>query len=177
MLLAGDEIGNSQGGNNNSYCQDNETGWIDWSGRNISGQDLTDFVARLIASRRGCGLSHEHFLEGKIRNPSGRKDIAWYRIDGQEMTEPDWHFPDARFIAVAVDGAAPALILLNAHFEPLKTIVPAAPSVTRWRIEIDTTEANGTAKGALVPGDSFEVPARALLMLLGETGPESASLR
>jgi isoamylase len=178
MLLAGDEVGNSQGGNNNAYCQDNETGWIDWSGRNIPGQDLTDFVARLIALRRGCGLSHEQFLAGKIRNPTGRKDIAWYRVDGQEMTEPDWHFPDARFLAFAIDGTpAPALILLNAHFEPLTTTVPDAAGISRWRIEIDTTEPNGVAKGALVPGAVFEVPARALLMMLGETGPESASER
>jgi isoamylase len=177
MILAGDEIGNSQGGNNNAYCQDNEIGWIDWSGRNILSQDLTDFIARLIALRRGCNLSHQHFLEGKIRNPTGRKDIAWYRADGQEMTEPDWHFPDARFLAFAVDGAAPALILLNAHFEPLTATVPAAAGVARWRIEIDTTEANGARKGVLTPGDPFEVPARALLMMLGEGGPDTASER
>ena len=139
MILAGDEVGNSQSGNNNAYCQDNEIGWIDWSGRNVAGQDLTDFIARLIALRRGCSLSHDHFLEGKIRNPTGRKDIAWYRADGQEMTEPDWHFPDARFVAFAIDGAAPALILLNAHFEPLSITVPAATGIARWRMEIDTT--------------------------------------
>jgi glycogen operon protein len=177
MILAGDEVGNSQSGNNNAYCQDNEIGWIDWSGRNIAGQDLTDFVSRLIALRRGCSLSHDHFLEGKIRNPTGRKDISWYRADGQEMSEPDWHFPDARSIAFAVDGAAPALILLNAHFEPLSITVPAAAGVARWRMEIDTIEANGAAKGALAPGDTYEVPARALLMLLGEGGPETASER
>ena len=119
----------------------------------------------------------DHFLEGKVRNPTGRKDIAWYRVDGQEMTEQDWHFPDARFIAFAVDGAAPALILLNAHFEPLSITVPGAAGVARWREEIDTTDAHGAAKGALAPGDTFEVPARALLMLLGEGGPESASER
>ncbi|HLI21705.1 MAG TPA: glycogen debranching enzyme GlgX, partial [Stellaceae bacterium] len=178
MLLAGDEVGNSQGGNNNVYCQDNETGWIDWSGRNVPGQDLTEFVARLIALRRGCGLAHEHFLQGKIRNPTGRKDIAWYRADGQEMTEPDWHFPDARLLAFAIDGTpAPALILLNAHFETLMTTVPSAEGITRWRIEIDTTEPTGTRKGTLTPGARFELPARALLMMLGETGPDTASER
>jgi glycogen operon protein len=143
----------------------------------VAGQDLTDFIARLVALRRGCSLSHDHFLEGKIRNPSGRKDIAWYRADGQEMTEPDWHFPDARFVAFAIDGSAPALILLNAHFEPLSITVPTVTGVVRWRMEIDTTEANGAAKGALTPGDTYEVPARAVLMLLGEGGPETASER
>ena len=178
MLLAGDEIANSQSGNNNAYCQDNETGWIDWSGRDVAGQDLTEFVARLIALRRGCGLSHERFLEGKIHNPSGRKDIAWYRADGQEMTESDWHFPDARFLAFAIDGTpAPALILLNAHYEPLTTTVPAAAGIARWQIEIDTTEPSGVRKGTLTPGTAFDVPARALLMMLGETGPDTASER
>jgi glycogen operon protein len=176
MILAGDEIGNSQGGNNNAYCQDNEIGWIDWSGRGVSGRDVTDFIAKLIHLRQSCALSHEHFLEGKIRNPSGRKDIAWHRADGQEMTEEDWHFPDARFLAVAIDGDAPALVFLNAHWEPLKITVPSATGVTIWRTEIDTVEQSGIGHGALSPGDEFEMPVRALMMFLGyneEASPPS----
>ena len=173
MILAGDEIANGQGGNNNAYCQDNETGWIDWSGRNNQGQDLTDFVARLIALRRDCGLSHEHFLAGTVCSPSGRKDIAWFRADGQEMTEDDWHFPDARFLAVAVDGATPTLILLNAHFEPLTATIPSVAGIAVWRIEINTAEANGTGTGTRTPGEALDVPARALAMLLGTPGPAS----
>ena len=167
MILAGDELANSQGGNNNAYCQDNEIGWIDWSGLGKPGDDLVDFIAKLIELRQGCALSHEHFLEGKIRNPSGRKDIAWHRADGQEMTEDDWHFPDARFLAVAVDGAAPALIFFNAHWEPLKVTVPSAAGVAQWQIEIDTTQQSGLGKGMLLPGAELEMLPRALLMVLG----------
>jgi isoamylase len=171
MLLAGDEFANSQDGNNNAYCQDNEIGWVDWSGERIAEQDLSDFVAQLITLRRDSGLVHEQFLKGEVRPETGRKDIAWYRADGQEMTEPDWHFPDARFLAAIVDGGPrPALFFLNAHFEMLTVNTPSAPGVGAWRIEINTVEPDGKGKEKLQPGQAFEMPERCLLLMLGEPG-------
>jgi len=171
MLLAGDELANGQDGNNNAYCQDNEIGWIDWSSEGIPEQDLTDFVARLIKLRREYGLAHEQFLRGEVRPDTGRRDIAWYRADGQEMTEPDWHFPDARFLAVIVDGRLkPALIFLNAHFEMLTVNIPSASGVGAWHMEISTVEPDGRGKEKLHPGQAFEMPERCLLLMLGEPG-------
>jgi isoamylase len=171
MLLAGDELGNSQSGNNNAYCQDNEIGWVDWSGERNPERDLSDFVARLIALRRKYGLAHERFLHGEAPPDRGRKDIAWYRADGAEMAEPDWLFPDARFLAVVLDGTAnPTLIFFNAHFEPLRVTVPTVSGVEAWRIEINTAEPDGTSKEKLTPGQAFDVPERSLVCMLGPTG-------
>jgi len=169
MLLAGDELANSQDGNNNVYCQDNEIGWVDWSREGIAEDDLTDFVALLIEVRRKYGLSRDHFLKGEVRHATGRKDIAWYRTDGEEMTEPDWRFPDARFLAVVVDGShRPALIFLNAHFEALLVSVPSAAGVDAWQMEINTVEPGGRGRERLHPGQAFEVPERCLILMLGE---------
>jgi isoamylase len=171
MLLAGDEFANSQDGNNNAYCQDNEIGWIDWSGEGVAEQDLTDFVARLIKLRRESGLAHDHFLQGEVMPETTRKDIAWYRADGQEMTEPDWHFPDARFLAVVVDGGLrPALIFLNAHFEKLTVHIPSVPGIGAWVMEISTVEPDGKGKERLQPEQAFDMPERCLLLMLGEPG-------
>ena len=169
MLLAGDELANSQEGNNNAYCQDNEIGWVNWSGEAIPEEDLTDFVGRLIKLRRNCGIAHDQFLKGEVRPAAYRKEIAWYRADGQEMTEPDWRFPDARFLGVVVDGSQrPALIFLNAHFEALSVSVPSVPGVRRWKLEINTVEAGSGGGEDLLPGQSFEVPERCVILLLGE---------
>jgi isoamylase len=169
MLLAGDEVANSQNGNNNAYCQDNEIGWIDWSGLGVEGQDLTEFVRRLIAVRRDCGLSLEHFPDGGLRPDTGRKDIMWLRVDGEEMTEPDWLFPDARFLALVLDGRTrPALMLLNGHFEPLQIVLPKNNGVETWRMVINTAGPTGLADEILRVGQSFEVPQRSLILALGE---------
>jgi glycogen operon protein len=171
MLLAGDELDNGQRGNNNAYCQDNEIGWIDWSGSGEAGRDLSDFVGRLIEIRNRRGLSYDHFREGKIRDKSGRKDIAWYRADGGEMTEPDWCFPDARFLAVVVDSdAGGTLILFNAHFEPIDITVPSVTGIGAWRVEINTAEDDGIGKDILTPGQSFEVPVRSVLVMQDQAG-------
>ncbi len=155
MLLAGDEVANSQSGNNNAYCQDNDIGWIDWSGLGIEGQDLTEFVARVLALRREYGLSWDHFREGKVHPDSGRKDVMWLRADGAEMTEPDWQFPDARSLVIVLDARPePALILLNGHYEPLPVVLPRVNSVGAWRMEINTALPTGLAAERLSVGDA-----------------------
>jgi isoamylase len=168
MLLAGDELGNSQNGNNNAYCQDNEIGWVDWSRKGTAGEDLSDFVAGLVRLRHTGRFFADQFLEGKVRNASGCRDIAWFRADGQEMTEPDWRFPDARFLAVVLDGTPhPALIFLNAHFEALKVTMPGCEGVGRWRMEVNTVASDGKSEGQFAPAQDFEVPARSVMLLFG----------
>src|SRR5207237_90687 len=86
MLLGGDEIGNSQGGNNNAYCQDNEISWIDWHEHD---PELSAFVASLIALRRSrSALSRPEFLTG-ARNARGQPDVIWYSAEGKRMTPED----------------------------------------------------------------------------------------
>ena len=169
MLLAGDEIANSQNGNNNVYCQDNEIGWIDWSRLGVDGDDLSDFVARLITMRRVHGLSLDHFPVGKGHRHTGRTEMLWFRADGEEMKEPDWAFPDARFLAVVLDTEPePALMLLNGHYEPLKIVLPRSSGIGVWRMTIDTTKPTGLTAGQLEAGQEFEMPLRSLILAFGE---------
>src|SRR3546814_17803561 len=107
MILSGDEIGRTQRGNNNAYCQDNEINWIDW-GLSEAGRRLFDFTARLTAlRRRHPALRRDRFLFGIERSADGVQDIAWYAPDGTEKTEERWRDPLARFPGVLINGAAP----------------------------------------------------------------------
>ena len=103
MVLAGDELGRTQGGNNNAYCQDNEISWLDWT---LVGtrSDLTDLVRLLIAVRRDNPVFRRTaFLEGTTHPESRLKDVTWLREDGHEMTEEDWRNPDRQTLAVLLD--------------------------------------------------------------------------
>ena len=102
MLLAGDEFGNSQGGNNNAYAQDNPVGWLDWPNAD---NDLIDEVSRLIRLRRDWPLLRQpRFLHGE-EGPDGRT-LVWRRADGAEMTVDDWHDPDLRCLGMEIRSAA-----------------------------------------------------------------------
>lgn len=136
LLLAGDEVSNSQGGNNNTYCQDSEIGWTDWAGLGDAELDMTDLVARLSALRRQFPqLASQRWLGPG--SPGESHTIQWWRPDGKEMTEGDWHFEAARFLAWTVgplhDGAAPVLVALNGSDKAMKTILPLWPGLTHWK--------------------------------------------
>ncbi|MGH6968127.1 MAG: glycogen debranching protein GlgX [Stellaceae bacterium] len=168
LLLAGDEMGNSQGGNNNAYCQDNEIGWVDWSGLWQPGSDLTTFVRRLIELRHDRHLTRDRFLDGKPI-PDGRKDMTWLHADGAEMTEADWHAPDARFIAAVFDATRqPLMLLMNGDTKPVTFTAPETPGVTAWRVRVDTAAANGFGDAVLAPADRLTVQPRSLMALIGE---------
>ncbi|MGO2515116.1 MAG: glycogen debranching protein GlgX, partial [Corynebacterium variabile] len=103
MLLAGDELGNGQGGNNNAYVQDNPTGWVDWSG--VHG-DLLAFTRELIALRRRLPvLRQSAYRHGRLR-ADGHRDVEWFRVDGTPMTDTDWHATDGRPVGVILRGTA-----------------------------------------------------------------------
>lgn len=108
LLLAGDELGNSQGGNNNAYAQDNPTGWVTW-GPEMQGEDpaFLRFVQDLVAFRRAHPiLRQKRFLHARSRAIDGKEDIFWRRADGQPMTEADWTDPALRFLAVEMRTAS-----------------------------------------------------------------------
>jgi len=140
MLLGGDELGNSQGGNNNAYAQDNEIGWLDWAGADT---ELTDTVRRLIALRRSHPVLRQRvFLHGGER-ADGRRDVVWRRPDGVEPSAEDWHSPRSVAGSVQLLGAAgdpvgeeldDELVLLLAVGPDVAIALPEGA----WRVELDT---------------------------------------
>jgi glycogen operon protein len=142
MLLAGDEFGRSQGGNNNAYCQDNETSWVDW-GLLEHHPDLYRFAQRLIAFRRGHSvLRQRDFLTGKPRGPFHRPDVMWH---GVRLNDPDWG-PQSRALAMHLAGEhAPepdcdVYLATNAWEGDLVFELPAPRPGARWVRVIDTAE-------------------------------------
>jgi isoamylase len=142
LLLAGDEVGNSQGGNNNAYCQDNEVGWIDWSNLGTSPDDMTDFIGRLTALRKRIPqLTPRHWVQGKKED--GSFGVLWLTPKATEMTEPDWNFPEGRFLAYALGpaGGAPGLyVALNAAPEAIEFTLPELPGQPAWKLLLNTAE-------------------------------------
>ena len=180
MLLAGDELGRTQMGNNNAYCQDNETSWLDWP---ASDDKLREFVSRLIGlRRRHATFRRTNWFAGHPvgRPRSGRPlpDIAWFTQEGKEMTEENWESGFAKSIAVFLNGEGIAardergqrvvdesfLMLFNGHFEALEFRLPPHEWGTRWRVVVDTSDieigvsrAPTYANDEWVPGEARSV--------------------
>ncbi|WP_187969418.1 glycogen debranching protein GlgX [Aquibium microcysteis] len=163
MILMGDELGRSQGGNNNSYCQDTEMNWLKW-GEGIDERDRAffDFMRKLIALRLDQPLLRQRFfLHGEPR-PNGASGVRWLRADGQQMSDEDWLQPHTRAFAMLLfTDARKLLIVFNAHYEDIDFALPEAyPS--GWRRLLDTADPD-------VSGDPVAGPAAArgrTLMLL-----------
>ena len=144
MLLAGDELGNSQGGNNNAYAQDNPTGWVDWDGADPA---FLDFVRRVIAFRRAHPiLRQKRFLHSQPREQDGLPDLFWRRADGAPMTPDDWNDPDRRLLAAEMRmasgtpayAALPGAVFLVFNNGPKAQVrLPDAPD-GRWRRRLDS---------------------------------------
>ncbi|MGO3151600.1 MAG: glycogen debranching protein GlgX [Galactobacter sp.] len=154
MLLAGDEMGNSQAGNNNAYAQDNEMGWVDWSGvgRDAADPELPGLVGRLIDVRRRLPVLRQRtFLHGGER-ADGLRDVRWYRPDGGKPTPADWDRADFHAIGVVLRGAAgdpdgeamadQVLVILNTGCD-VDFVLPSSDhgAIGTWRLEVDTARA------------------------------------
>jgi glycogen operon protein len=180
MVLAGDELGRTQGGNNNPYCQDNEVSWIDWE-LNQEQRQFLDFVARLIAFRRSHAIfSRRHFLTGLPVEGESVKDITWFTPAGAEMTDSDWEQGYARCLGVHLSGAAvhrtdsrghPVrdenfTLLFNAHHDTMDFVLPPLPASRRWSVELET-ESGSTGTAQLLPGAATRtLPARSVVLLM-----------
>jgi isoamylase len=180
MLTAGDEIGKTQQGNNNTYCQDNELSWLDWSRSN---RELLRFVQRLIAMRRNHPVfCRRRFFQGRPLHGSEVNDIAWFRPDGTEMNNEDWLNGFAKSFSVFLNGDGIAsrdhrgerirdnsfLLLFNAHHEPLPFSLPTSHGSLRarpWHIVVDTAAADPFAEIALSTELLLSVEARSLVVL------------
>src|SRR5262245_55479291 len=166
MLCGGDEIGRTQQGNNNAYCQDNEISWLDWKlGR--AQEDLLAFTRTLIRLRREHPVwRRRQFLYGRRIRGSELKDLAWFRPDGKEMTDDDWSSPHTRCLGLRLSGDAIVegddrgdriaddtfVVLLNAHHEPVPFVLPAHRRGVRWEVLLDTRERDGRARRRLLRG-------------------------
>ncbi|MFJ2956875.1 glycogen debranching protein GlgX [Streptomyces sp. NPDC087270] len=194
MLVAGDEMGRTQGGNNNAYCQDNETGWVDWSLReDPCWAALLDLAARLIALRHAHPvLRRGGFFSGLSLAPEGLRDVTWFGPDGREMAEEDWFAPsatlgmllsgrdipqrDARGEPVVDDSF---LLIVHADHRPLEFTLPGPPWASGYEVVLDTAEdgtpaqlvADGTAGRLVAGGRPVTISARSVRLL--RVRPES----
>jgi glycogen operon protein len=174
MLLGGDEIGRTQGGNNNAYCQDDEISWFAWDSVD---EPLRAFVRTLIALRRAHpAFRRRHWFQGRpIR---GTVDIGWFRPDGTEMDDADWDSGFARSVGLFLNGETIAerdprgqrvvddsfLVILNAHDERLDWTLPVQWGES-WQVVVDTSEDFET-ESVTGPDKPLPVAARAVLVLV-----------
>ena len=178
LLLGGDEMGRTQQGNNNAYCQDNEISWVDWSRADTQ---LLDFTRRLAAFR----TAHPVFRRRRFLGEAAAAELRWFTPDGTETTAADWPEASAPAIALYLDGSedpdqdadgAPLLdddflILVNARLERLEFILPATRDQAAWRIELDTYDPavpGGTAAAGRGAGDHITVSPRSIVVLLAQ---------
>jgi glycogen operon protein len=159
MLLGGDELGRTQRGNNNAWCQDNEISWFDWSSAD---GELLEFVRRMIRLRQEHPVfRRSSFLSGTA-GESGLPDVWWFRTDGRRMTQRDWTAAETKTLGVFLNGGEirartthgeeiaddSFLLLLNAHFEPVVFTLPTRRFGARWQVELATGDAPEGPVGA-----------------------------
>lgn len=181
MLLAGDELGRTQGGNNNAYCQDNDISWLNWE-LTENDKQLQAFVQRLISLRNEHPVfTRRHFFQGReIRGGAG-KDILWLTPQGREMTDEEWHTAFARCLGVYYAGDAlnerdrrgrplvddNFLLLVNAYHEAVPFALLPCRDGCEWYALLDTDHAAGLEpKGSFAGGSTYPLQGRSLVLLL-----------
>jgi glycogen operon protein len=178
MILAGDEIGRSQLGNNNAYCQDNEINWIDWAALNDGGRDLLEFTKHLIDIRmKHPILLRPRFLGGWHNPRVGVKDVTWLTPMATEMAEENWKDPRAKCLGMLLDGRAQEsglkqrgedetlLVIANSHDGVVKFKLPEVPEGKRWLRLLDTNNPKSHSEEHSF-GSEYLVTARSLLLFL-----------
>ena len=167
LLLAGDEFGHSQRGNNNAYCQDNEISWIDWNGRTERDLAFGHFVKTLLRLRREHpAFQREEFFTGHVLPGSNRKDIAWYTPGGTEMNGDDWN-DNGRAIGVFFGDRPLFAVLFNAADHDVAFTLPDGDTV-QWHLLLDTAfDERGTETPVDGPATAFTVKARSIAVFNG----------
>ncbi|MGH8883144.1 MAG: glycogen debranching enzyme, partial [Stackebrandtia sp.] len=179
MLLHGDEIGRTQGGNNNAYCQDSALTWVDWAAAQKNAE-LLEFTRSVFALRRAHPVfRRRRFLDGRpggTGTPSG--DVTWFTPGGTEMTTADWDTGFARALAVLLDGDAIAepgpygervrddsfLLYFNAHDAPLDFAVPGPEFGACWTVALDCSAPTGRTTASYPAAATVTVPGRCLIV-------------
>jgi glycogen debranching enzyme GlgX len=168
MLCAGDELGHSQGGNNNAYCQDNATSWIDWSRADDA---LVAFTAQVLALRRTHRPLLDRWYSG-VADAQGRVDLGWLQADGTPLADADWRDPAQRVLGAAIGAPGPTgqalLLLMNAGDSDVPFALPAG----RWRVLLDTAANSPAAPEAgAVAHTPWPLAAHSLVLLAQELSP------
>ena len=180
MLLGGDELGRTQEGNNNAWCQDTELSWFEWE-RSESRDGLLEFTRSLIAFRAAHPTFRRRaFFTGRAPAGSGLPDIWWFRPDGRKMTQRDWARGDAHTIGVFLNGnEIPTLsphgeevdddsflLLFNAHHEPIEFRLPVRRFGARWKLAFSTAEPElEEGEFSFTAREPVAVPARSVVVL------------
>jgi glycogen operon protein len=178
MICAGDEIGRTQRGNNNAYCQDNEISWIDWE-LTPEQTTLLDFIRRLIAFRKEHPvLRRRKFFQGRRIRGAEVKDLAWFDPRGLEMTDEMWNAHHVRCLGVRLSGDAideldergerivdqTLLLLLNAFEGEVSFVLPAGHTTGCWGVAFETANDDMVGR-CLKSGDRYELRGRSMAVL------------
>lgn len=182
MICGGDEIGRTQRGNNNTYCQDNELSWYDWE-LDERRQALLSFTKRLTELRKHHpNLGRRKFFQGRKIRGSDIKDIMWLRADGAEMTDEEWESGWMHVLGMLLGGEVigevdekgeplrdeTLLLLLNGHHEPVEFTLPATSAGGRWEVVLDTSaEDESKSASMLAQVEHSRLLARSLVLLRG----------
>lgn len=185
MLLSGDEIANTQNGNNNVYCQDNETGWLNWDKTSAADIVQKNFVSKLISLRNEFDiLGHNEFMHGDKKDAHGVKDLTWLKPDGEEYEQADWDDAHAKAIAMVLNPSAlnatqPRLMaIFNSHSGAVDFKLPTLNnSAQNWQRILDTNEPeleapeHGDSNDTTTShssGSIYSVPARSVIVFKQE---------
>jgi glycogen operon protein len=180
MLCGGDEVGRTQQGNNNAYCQDNDVSWFDWT-LDDRARRLLDVTRKLIRFRQTHPeLRRRKFFQGRPLCSADMKDLTWHRPDGGEMAEPEWRQAMLRAFAFRLCGEAmddvdergepiagdTLLVLLNAEAAAAEFVLPGAHPGVAWEVVVDTAEAETPdSRQRAGGGDRMRVAGRSLRVL------------
>jgi isoamylase len=178
MIAAGDEIGRTQNGNNNGYCQDNEISWLNWKAMD---RDLLEFTKQMIALRKSHpAFCRRRWFQGQPIRGMGLEDIAWFLPDGSEMTEEHWSHDFAKSLAVYYNGKGlhnrgpkgemivddSFYVIFNSHFEAIKYILPKERYGRQWKKVLDTGEPQvHQCDGEYPAAGKITVNARSIVLL------------
>ncbi len=180
MLLAGDEIGRTQNGNNNAYCQDNELSWLDWA---EADQKLHGFTQRLIAFRHAHpAFRRRRWFLGRAIHGADCEDIAWFTNEGTQMSEEDWGEGFAKSLGIFINGDtipnpnthgdpvtdASFYLIFNAHHEMLPFTLPETRWGQRWALLLDTARGWVDAAPPHRAGTCLDVSPRSVVLLQRE---------
>jgi isoamylase len=176
MLVAGDEFGRTQQGNNNAYCQDNEISWLNWELQE-KGKHLLEFVRKLNELRHKFPiLRRARFYTGAYNEVLGVKDLTWINANGQEVSAEHWGDISMKCFGMLMDGRAQRtgiqkpgddatlLIVINAHHDLVEFTLPESFGGNEWALLIDTNIEDNKAEGSHKTGDTYGVTSRSLLL-------------
>ncbi|MEZ2335305.1 glycogen debranching protein GlgX [Mucilaginibacter sp. RCC_168] len=180
MLVSGDEIGRTQGGNNNAYCQDNEISWLNWENAD---HDLLEFTRKLIHLRNDHSVfSRKNWFKGVPAKDTKIEDIAWFLPDGTQMEEHHWHDRSAKSVAIYLSGEGirsvdsegnPVIdddfyLIFNAHHEGLDYKIPNKKYGLLWKVVMDTSKTEDPGLKEFKPGDTIHVEGRSVILIQNE---------